>query len=213
MKSIIELAKKYNTDKKQDDGTPSCNNMAGHGYATHYDEILKNHDVNKMLEIGVSWGSSIKMWDEYYNKEVKIYGIDIKQTRFEKQQLDSNSVKIFIGDSSDPNFLSKFKSDVFDLIIDDGSHQMKDQQVALDILFNNLRSGGIYVIEDLHTSRIPKFIENKNETPTLDVLKLMKLGDVPKSKYISHPRLKELLKQIDSMKFYENDKICFITKC
>ena len=38
------------------------------------------------------------------------------------------------------------------MIIDDGSHHMRDQQITLGQFFPILRSGGVYFLEDLHTS-------------------------------------------------------------
>jgi cellulose synthase/poly-beta-1,6-N-acetylglucosamine synthase-like glycosyltransferase len=38
------------------------------------------------------------------------------------------------------------------IIIDDGSHHMDDQQISLYYLTKVLKSGGIYVLEDIHTS-------------------------------------------------------------
>ena len=48
------------------------------------------------------------------------------------------------------NFLLEYGND-FDIIIDDGGHTMKQQQISLGILFFAVKSGGYYVIEDLHT--------------------------------------------------------------
>ena len=40
----------------------------------------------------------------------------------------------------------------FDIIIDDGGHTMKQQITSFTYLLPKVRSGGLYVIEDLHTS-------------------------------------------------------------
>ena len=40
----------------------------------------------------------------------------------------------------------------YDIIIDDGSHVMLDQQITLAHFFKSLKSGGIFICEDLHTS-------------------------------------------------------------
>jgi hypothetical protein len=48
------------------------------------------------------------------------------------------------------NFISQYGGD-FDIIIDDGGHTMKQHQVSLGVLFEVLKPGGIYIIEDLHT--------------------------------------------------------------
>jgi hypothetical protein len=39
-----------------------------------------------------------------------------------------------------------------DIVLDDGSHQMKHIPVTLNYLFQHLSQGGIYMIEDLHTA-------------------------------------------------------------
>jgi hypothetical protein len=40
----------------------------------------------------------------------------------------------------------------FDVIIDDGGHQMSMQIASLKVLFPTLPPGGIYIIEDMHFS-------------------------------------------------------------
>lgn len=39
-----------------------------------------------------------------------------------------------------------------DVVIDDGSHHMSDIQTSFEHLFPKINFGGIYIIEDLHTS-------------------------------------------------------------
>ena len=38
----------------------------------------------------------------------------------------------------------------FDIIIDDGSHQISDQQITFGNFFHLLNSSGLYVIEDIY---------------------------------------------------------------
>ena len=63
-------------------------------------------------------------------------------------------VNIKIGDQADEKFLKNFieKTPEFDIIIDDGGHYMQQQLLSLIYLFPRLREGGIYIIEDVHTS-------------------------------------------------------------
>ena len=39
-----------------------------------------------------------------------------------------------------------------DIVLDDGSHHMHDVKSSFDYLYPILNVGGIYIIEDLHTS-------------------------------------------------------------
>jgi hypothetical protein len=40
----------------------------------------------------------------------------------------------------------------FDIILDDGGHTMQQQITSFTVLFPHVKSGGMYIIEDLHTS-------------------------------------------------------------
>jgi len=48
----------------------------------------------------------------------------------------------------------------FDIIVDDGSHDMNDIKISLDVLFPFLKEGGLYLIEDLeHPRRMDEALE------------------------------------------------------
>jgi len=49
--------------------------------------------------------------------------------------------------------IENFGSD-YDVIIDDGPHTMSSQQIFMGYMFKHLKSGGIFVMEDLHTSNM-----------------------------------------------------------
>ena len=69
-------------------------------------------------------------------------------------------MKIHIGSQADPAALDEWISQVtdpIDLIIDDGSHIMEHLKTSFFHLFPKLRSGGIYVLEDLGTCYMPEY--------------------------------------------------------
>lgn len=116
-------------------------------YTDHFSDI-RNSSLS-LLEIGVQDGSSIKYWRTEYPKW-DVWGMDI-DPRCEGDQ-------IIIGDQTNIDILNSFKP--FDIIIDDGGHTMNQQIVSFETLFPKLNSGGIYVIEDIHTSFWPKFFDS-----------------------------------------------------
>jgi hypothetical protein len=63
-------------------------------------------------------------------------------------------LRVFAGDQKDPAVLDAIvaESGPLDIVIDDGSHQPDDQQATLLRLWPSLKRGGLYVIEDIHTS-------------------------------------------------------------
>jgi hypothetical protein len=54
---------------------------------------------------------------------------------------------------------------MFDIIIDDGGHTMAQQKTTIEHLFRKVKDGGIYLVEDTHTSYWHEFhggYKNKN---------------------------------------------------
>ncbi len=91
---------------------------------------------------------SVKMWLDYFPKGI-LYGFDISDF---SHQL-SDRFHFFRGDSGSIDSLNKFcdfMPDNMDIIIDDASHASFHQQLALRVLFNKVKPGGLYIIEDLH---------------------------------------------------------------
>lgn len=89
---------------------------------------------------------SIRMWLEYFQK-AKVIGLDISDfswfshDRFSFLRCDMDTR---------PNIRTATKGlHDLDIIIDDASHASHHQQNAFLTLFPKLRSGGLYIIEDL----------------------------------------------------------------
>ena len=153
----------YNTDKY------------AHGFIDVYEPYFNEVSNSKhILEIGVYYGGSLKYLSDKF-KDGNIYGIDIE----DKTQYDGERVKTYIVNQEDRDSLNGFLKEVdveFDIIIDDGGHTMKQQQISFGILFKRLKKGGIYILEDLHTSRIENFgtIFPDDLITTLDMLQSFK---------------------------------------
>ena len=121
-------------------------------YFDYYDRHLERF-VGKqltLLEIGTCYGGSLQIWKKYFGPNVKIIGIDIDpRTKFEEPQIYTE-----VGSQSDPEFLATIlnRYGTPDVIIDDGSHIQNDVMSSFINLYPRLNDGGVYVIEDTHTS-------------------------------------------------------------
>lgn len=134
----------------------------------HYFEIYDRHlrsfrDARaaagkriNMLEIGISHGGSLEMWNHYFRGNVNIYAVDINP---ECKKFETDNTKIFIGSQEDPKFLDNLKANIppLDLLIDDGGHTMKQQIVTFEHLYDHIVDDGIYIGEDLHTSYLKDY--------------------------------------------------------
>jgi hypothetical protein len=169
----------------------------------------------KMLEIGISTGASVKLWESYF-KNAELHFMDLFP---ENIQYHSTRSRYHIGDQANPHFLSSLIAAVgsgFDIIIDDGGHTMHQQQTSFKHLFPHIKSGGMYIIEDLHTSYWPAFGGDIN-SPTTTVAFLKSLIDEVNyvgytTKRASHqnvnpsntPGLSYYREHIRSMHFYDS---------
>ena len=193
---LCELANKYKTDK----------GPIKHNYTEKYFEFFHNireQPIN-LLEIGVAFGASIRMWLEFF-PNAKIYGID-KEKMF--VNLDDPRFTFIQGNQHvDTVYDELFKHCTeFDIIIDDGSHKAEDELYSFDKLFiNHLKLDGIYVIEDLHTLRTTEIMK------TIDVLDIFANEGYFHSDHLSYFSNFVLTNSINKCKIY-NKKIAFITK-
>lgn len=128
-------------------------------YFHAYEKHLKKFKGTefKLLEIGVQNGGSIELWHHYFGDKCSIYGVDIDE-RIKTLEYDFD-VDIVVGDQEDIEFWKEYisKRGFFDVIIDDGGHTMKQQENTIMTLFGKLNYGGIYIIEDTHTSYWDQF--------------------------------------------------------
>lgn len=109
-----------------------------------------------VLEIGIRRGGSLQIWREYFGERARVVGIDIDPTC---RALEADGFEVFIGDQGDTAFLTDIveRAGPFDIVIDDGSHRMEDLRRSFATLFPNLISGGLYMVEDTHTSYMAEY--------------------------------------------------------
>lgn len=105
-----------------------------------------------LLEIGVQNGGSLELWAEYLPAGSRIIGIDVDPA-VANLIFANPAIEIHILDAANADALSEaLGSEVFDVIIDDGSHTSSDIISSFKALFDRLKPGGIYYVEDLHCS-------------------------------------------------------------
>ncbi len=202
--TLSEIAEKNTTDKR----------ILEHNYVQFYEknfETIRNENL-KILEIGIYRpepnsgrlvGASLKTWYDYFPK-ANIYGVDL--TDF--TDVENDRIKTTICDQSNredlENVIKKFGGD-FDIIIDDGGHTMEQQLVTLGYMFKYLKNGGIFVIEDLHTSYFAPYAYNKTNTKNTA---LNVLQEFQKNNKI----YSEFMKEEEMMYLNNNIKKCEINK-
>ena len=176
-------------------------NESGHGFSRFYEKNFKKFKDKKIniLEIGSYAGGSAAAFVKYF-PNVNIFCFDINISNFKYK---SKNIHVFGIDINNEKKINKildsiflqYNFDGFDLIIDDGSHNLSDILNGLKNFFQYLKSNGIYIIEDF---KYPNYYTyNKN---------------------INHIFIDELLNNLQNKKistsniFTKNDQINFINQ-
>lgn len=118
-------------------------------YHRHFQQY-RNRPVT-VVEFGVFHGGSLQMWKKYFGSQARIVGVDINP---ECAKLAEPQIEIHIGDQGDRDFLADLSAKVggIDVLIEDGGHRMTQQVATFEMLWPNIVDGGVFLIEDLHTS-------------------------------------------------------------
>ena len=152
MDSYDKLLNFYSSDK----GTaPLIDKNNANGYGFFYDLFFAKYkeSAEYICDIGIDSGSSLLANRDYFSNAI-IHGLD----KFNKDHYVSNRIEIHQVDQSNLIELVAFSNNMkdrnimFDIIVDDGSHDVSHQQLTFGILFERLKPGGLYVLEDMGSS-------------------------------------------------------------
>lgn len=169
--NLTQIADRYGSDK----------GSTKHRYTELYHLLFNSLRERKLnfLEMGLLIGGpehgkdadretkdlpSIRMWLEYLPK-ANIIGLDVSDFSW----FEHPRFKFFRCDMDLRNNIAAAaaKMPALDVIIDDASHASHHQQFGFLELFPKLKSGGIYIIEDLRWQ--PDAYERKGFTKTADL--------------------------------------------
>lgn len=166
--NLTDLADKYGSDK----------GSRRHRYSELYQMLflpLRGRKIN-FLEMGLLIGGpehgvdadretgdlpSIRMWLEYFPK-AQVHGLDVSDFSW----FDDPRFKFHRCDMDERDNIEAAASAMpdLDVIIDDASHASHHQQFGFLELFGKLKSGGLYIIEDLRWQ--PETFERQGFTKT-----------------------------------------------
>lgn len=143
-----------------------------HYISKFYNNLLtpyKNMKFN-LLEIGVQYGHSLKLWDDFFDKAI-IYGLDtinLLQHKF------SHKVITMGGNAYSKESIYYFKSKniTFDIIIDDGPHTLESQIFFINNYIDLLNPNGYLIIEDVYSNNILTLQHKYTNFKTIDLIDL-----------------------------------------
>ena len=129
-----------------------------HGYAPAYERHTAHFRYRRIriLEIGAGGydsleiGGSLRVWRDWFPR-ARIVGFDIHPKKVDL----GPRVGVVQGDQSNTGDLARAVEALGgapNIVIDDGSHLADHGRISFKYLFPLMDTGGVYAIEDLHTS-------------------------------------------------------------
>ncbi len=218
-KSLDNLFELYGSDKAN---FFSITKSKGHGYSQYYHNHLKelqNKRIN-ILEVGSYAGSSAAAFTKYF-PNAEVFCLDVNISNF---KYTSKRINVFGLDIKDDKKLTKIFQEIFlekkfknfDLIIDDGSHNLNDILIGLKFLFDYLKDKGVYVIEDFKFPNYYAYNRNVDDILIDRLLKNLKEKKFFNSSILNKNDQLNLINSIKKIDIYKGNlkesDICFIKK-
>ena len=181
--------------------------IIAHGYAKIYEKYLKDNKdgISNIIELGSFYGNASAAFFFYF-KNAQIYSADINPDMY---LYSSKRLENFFTDTSSRSSIEKNilnKNIKFDLIIEDASHMLKDQIISLFILFKTLKSGGLFIVEEIDFPEKREDMRIDQDFPDLKtILKKIMNKENFNSKYINENEKFFFLDNVETIEFYNGN--------
>ena len=181
--------------------------IIAHGYAKIYEKYLKDNKdgISNIIELGSFYGNASAAFFFYF-KNAQIYSADINPDMY---LYSSKRLENFFTDTSSRSSIEKNilnKNIKFDLIIEDASHMLKDQIISLFILFKTLKSGGLFIVEEIDFPEKREDMRLDQDFPDLKtILKKIMNKENFNSKYINENEKFFFLDNVETIEFYNGN--------
>jgi SAM-dependent methyltransferase len=154
---LCEIGRKYDTDKSSQRSNVTDKRHC-HPYTLFYDGLFrsKKEEPLEIAELGILDGASLLMWQEYF-KHSNIHGFEYNTAFIENFKQKYNNDRVYLSEIDVTNADSiknafRNANTMYDIIIEDTTHQFEDQIRAIENVYQYLKPGGILIIEDIFKS-------------------------------------------------------------
>jgi SAM-dependent methyltransferase len=124
-----------------------------HSYIDYYESQFERlRERASILEIGIKTGGSLLMWSRYF-ESYRIVGVDIAPTwsaarPFQAELVGKSDIELIWSQDSTRPFGVEGN---FDIVIDDGAHDLDTQWRTFENCWHLVAPGGTYYIEDVES--------------------------------------------------------------
>lgn len=165
----------------------------------------------RVLEIGVYRAGGLRMLRHYLGDQAMIVGLDVDELA---KAAAGSDFEVMLGDQASVETLESvnFKFGPFDVVIDDGGHTMDQQITTVETLFPLLSDGGVFIVEDCHTSYWDEFGGGLRRAGSFIEWAKSRVDDMHSTHHHEIDHYSEWATHVDGMHFYDSvvvmDKGC-----
>jgi cephalosporin hydroxylase len=161
------------------------------GFTSDYERIFSpfRETAVRLLEIGVADGGSCELWSDFFaHPDARVIGLDLDLPEQIGNQHSNSRITLRKCDQNDNGTLRTIDSQYGPFDIEDGSHRFAETLNCFRLLFDSVREGGYYVIEDWGVGYLPdlqhKFGGRSGKTMVTLITDIMRsIPDAPISGY------------------------------
>lgn len=172
---LAQLCDKYGSDKGEIEKNNHPYSWTAHNYTDYYSRLFSHcrHHIQKVFECGLGTqnpaipanmglsgkpGASLRVWRDYF-PQARIFGADIdKNILFTEERIRTFYLDQTVSNEIAGMWLTIGENN-FDFILDDGLHTYEAAICLFENSISQLSNDGIYVIEDVRTKEMKRFID------------------------------------------------------
>lgn len=160
--NLFEIIEKFNLNPTTDKNSVHCYVK---GYYEQEFFKYKNKKIT-FLEVGIRSGGSMKLWSEYFTNCKQIIGIDVDESVIVDQFKNIEKVQYYFSDAYTQTIADKIPK--LDIFLDDGPHTLESQLDAIHYYLPKVKSGGLFLIEDVQEEEWFSILEEKVNSMNID---------------------------------------------
>jgi predicted O-methyltransferase YrrM len=148
---LCNLGVKYPTDKCPYNLNETLHK---HAYTSIYNFLFSSIRYNNLIfgEIGIGCNNSTMLWRDYF-PDAKLFGFEYFEHRINKAISDNlvDTTYINMNIKEESSIVDAFikANTMFDVIVEDSTHEFEDQIRLINIAYKYLNRGGLLIIEDI----------------------------------------------------------------
>ena len=145
MKSIAEIFRSHAVFDAQGRHTNGTDKESNHHYGDAYERMFPDRSVVELvMEVGVADGSCLRAWRDAF-PNATVVGLDVHNSDL----AFGDRIEFHLGNQlRKDDCLRAVAGRQFDLIVEDGTHNIADTLLTLYWLWPSIKPGGLYVVEE-----------------------------------------------------------------